>query len=557
MAAMKFWRKKLPAAPEPERVEPPVTAQPIVISDAVWARAKRRATPPRQIFTVPSHPPSATPKDKSLQIAQDSVSAAQSWANAELSQALGSIFSEGLSFLGYPFLAELAQRPEYRVISETIASEMTRKWIRFTSTSDDDDDKDQRLKDLKKEFDRLDVAGMFGKATEQDGFFGRGHIYIDTGDGENPDELSKSIGDGSDSISKAKIAKGSIKALRTVEAVWCYPTTYNSNDPLADDWYRPNEWFVQGKIVHSSRLITLIGREVPDLLKPTYSFGGLSLSQMVKPYVDNWLETRQGVNDIIQAFTTWVLKTDLSSVLKGDGAQLFRRVELFNDMRSNQGTMVLNKDTEDFQAVSAPLSGLDTLQAQAQEHMASVSHIPTVKLLGIQPAGLNASSEDQMRVFYDWIGSYQEKLYRKPIRRIMKLVQLSLWNEIHDDIDFVFEPLWALDEKGQAEVEKTKAETDQIFIDAGVLSPEESRKRIASDAESGYSSIDVEELPDLRDEEEEGLEPPGGRPDPALTGEEGEDPQGLKNGPKPGTLARSKEGPAGDPAGPNDGDDDE
>ncbi|WP_198327721.1 hypothetical protein [Mesorhizobium sp. WSM1497] len=38
-------------------------------------------------------------------------------------------------------------------------------------------------------------------------------------------------------------------------------------------------------------------------MKPTYSFGGLSLSQMVKPYVDNWLETRQSVNDIISATT--------------------------------------------------------------------------------------------------------------------------------------------------------------------------------------------------------------------------------------------------------------
>jgi Anti-CBASS protein Acb1-like len=75
---------------------------------------------------------------------------------------------------------------------------------------------------------------------------------------------------------------------------------YNSNDPLKDDWYRPNTWYIQSKAIHSSRLITLIGREVPDLLKPTYSFGGLSLSQMAKPYVDNWLKTRQRRDNLVK-----------------------------------------------------------------------------------------------------------------------------------------------------------------------------------------------------------------------------------------------------------------
>jgi hypothetical protein len=54
---------------------------------------------------------------------------------------IGSFWTEGITFLGYAYLAELAQRPEYRMISETIATEMTRKWIEFTSTGAEGDDK--------------------------------------------------------------------------------------------------------------------------------------------------------------------------------------------------------------------------------------------------------------------------------------------------------------------------------------------------------------------------------------------------------------------------------
>lgn len=482
----------------------------VIVSDSTIANARVKAASERApVFAPPAHPPGVGPSTGVAMAFDESVSSAQTWASAA---ALNGVWTEGVTFLGYAYLSELAQRPEYRVMSETIASEMTRRWISFTSTDDEDDSKADRIKELEAEFKRLNVRDMFCRATEQDGFFGRGHIYIDTGDTDNPDELKTSIGDGWDQLSKIKMRRKPIRSLRTVEAVWCYPTSYNSNDPLKDDWYRPNEWYVQAKIVHSSRLVTFVGREVPDLLKPTYSFGGLSLSQMAKPYVDNWLRTRQSVSDIISAFTVFVLASNLQETVQGDGELLFKRAELFNSLRDNRGLMLIDKDSEEFQNVSASLAGLHELQAQSQEHLASVSHIPTVKLLGIQPAGLNADSEGVMRSFYDYIHSFQEHLYRDKIRRLMGLVMFSLWGEVDDTIDFKFEPLWAMDEKGEAEVQKIKAETDVLLIDAGVISPDESRKRIANDPSSDHTSINVDDVPDLEDEaeEEDGMVHEGG-----------------------------------------------
>ena len=119
-----------------------------------------------------------------------------------------------------------------------------------------------------------------------------------------------SIGNGTNEMSKDKIGKGMLKRLRVIEPVWTYPSSYNATDPLKPDWYKPSSWFVQGKEVHSTRLLTFIGREVPDLLKPAYSFGGLSMSQMVKPYVDNWLRVRQSVSDLISTFSTSGIKTE-------------------------------------------------------------------------------------------------------------------------------------------------------------------------------------------------------------------------------------------------------
>lgn len=497
-----FLRREEPASATsvqsaPDEASSAKPRAPLKVNDLLLARAKGipvAATDSGRmpIFVMPKHPPGVGPEGKTSGFANDSaLTEVQSWASASY---LGSFWTEGITFLGYPYLSELAQRPEYRIMSETLAGEMTRKWIEFTSG--EDEDKTERIAELAAEFERLNVRDIFCRATEQDGFFGRGHIYIDTGDTDDQPELQQAIGDGWDELSKAKMAKKRIKALRTVEAVWCYPTGYNSNDPLKPDWYRPNQWYVQAKIVHASRLLTFISREVPDLLKPTYSFGGLSLSQMAKPYVDNWLQTRQGVNDIINSFVIPVLATNLAESLNAQGDDLFKRAQLFTALRSNQGLMLIDKDSEDFQQVAAPIAGLHELQAQAQEHMASVSHIPTVKLLGIQPAGLNADSEGVIRSFYDYILSFQEHLYRDKIHRLMGLVMLSLWGETDDAIGFKFVPLWSLDEKQEAEVDKIEAETDQILVDIGAIGPDEVRARVAADPTSGYNSIDVEDMPE-------------------------------------------------------------
>jgi uncharacterized protein len=84
--------------------------------------------------------------------------------------------------------------------------------------------------------------------------------------------------------------------------------------------------------------------------------------------------------------------------------------------------MIIDKDKEDFKNVSTPLSGLDELQAQSLEHICSAIRQPVVKYTGIDPQGLNASSEGPIRVYYDLIHSTQEYLIKPPLQTVIDLV---------------------------------------------------------------------------------------------------------------------------------------
>ena len=442
---------------------------------------------------------------------------------------LSSAASEGLLFLGYPFLSELAQRPEYRVISETIATEMTRKWIRFKAKGDDD--KTEKISELTDFLDDLKLRDRCCDIAQQDGWFGRSHLFLDPGD-VSDDELKTPIGTGRDkkATGNGKLGKGWLTSLRVIEPLWVYPTTYNAQNPLRGDWYDPQVWYVMGQEIHKSRLPTFVGRPVPDLLKPAYSFGGLSLSQMAKPYVDIWLQTRESVAEIVKSFSVMVLYTDLATRLMpggGGAGDVLARVAAFNALRDNQGTFVVNKNTEDFKNISAPLSGLHELQAQAQEHCASVARIPLVKYTGIEPSGLNASSEGSIRTFYDSIAAFQPKLLGPNIDFVIDVAMITLWGERDPDIVYEWVPLYSLTEKEEGELRKLEAETAQIHIDSGVLWQEEERARIANDPKSLYPGLDIEDVPDLKEEEVEGLIPPGaGKGVEAIIGEGEKKPNG-------------------------------
>jgi phage-related protein (TIGR01555 family) len=507
---------KLKIVPKPDdAVVVPFPRLPKITEEVLArTRVKRRSVSQSSAVSIYQPAPGVLPSNTKLAM-DDTITSALNWAGT----AIGSVFAEGMAFLGYPELAGLATRAEYRRISEIIAVEMTRKWIKISSKGDDD--KTDKIAKLEDAMTRLKVRDVFREAAEQDGWYGRSHLYIDLGTGDDPKELLTSIGNGRNEASRAKVGPKSLKALRVIEPVWTYPADYNTNDPLKGTWYKPERWFVMGKELHGSRLLTFIGREVPDILKPAYSFGGLSLSQMAKPYVDNWLRTRQSVSDIVNAFSVFVLKTDLNILLQTGGDQLLARMDLFNNCRTNSGLMAISKDTEDFGNTAAPLGTLDALQAQTQEHMAAVSGIPLVKLLGIQPAGLNVSSEGEIRTFYDSIHAFQEKFFREPLTRVFHFIQLSEFGEIDDEIVYTFEPLWALDEAQLAAKRKTDADTDAVLIDAGVISPE-----------TPYSSIDVDDMPEPPDQGMGGMGGEGGG-NPFGGGGGGAKPPSISGGEKP------------------------
>jgi phage-related protein (TIGR01555 family) len=455
------------------------------------ARAPMRALDAETIFAPYKPAPGVVPEGAGL--AMDSISG---YSNQTVYAGSGA-WEEGQQFIGYPILSILAQRSEYRVIAETFAVEMTRKWVEFYSDAAGKEDTIAKIED---ELERLNAQAVFREAIEHDGLFGRGQIFIDYGDRDQA-ELRTDIGNGQNETSREKCTNRRIRRLKTIEAVWTYPASYNASDPLADGWYKPTAWFVMGREIHASRLLTLIGREVPDILKPAYAFGGLSLTQMCKPYVDAWIETSRGVTDIVTSFSTFVLKTNMTAILSGgNGDSLSSRLDIFAGLRTNRKVMAIDKEMEEFINVSAPLGTLDRLVGQKQEAICSAAKLPLIKFTGISPSGLNASSEGELQSWDDNVLSAQEAMIRPTLTPLVDLVQLSLFGAVDKSIRFRFAPLREITPEEQSEMaSKVTAAVVAAFADGLIdkaTAMEELKK--SSDKTGLFASIPQEDIDEER-----------------------------------------------------------
>lgn len=490
---MKLWSKLRGRfkSPEPQPQTESEESNGVKISRTVMDAAKAQEVQEH----VPYEPPDGVipAQDKARAMAMDGVD--YSYLNAMANNGAGGFV--GYYFPGFQELSSMAQLPEYRKMNEEPAREMVREWIKIHGTGDDD--KSEKIGIIEAALKRHQLRDLFQQAAVNDSQFGRVQIYVEmkTNGGlasESPSELRTPL-----MIDSRKIPMGSLKGFRLIEPIWTYPSAYDADNPLSPDFYKPSRWYVMGKTVHDSRLLMFRSRPVPDLLKPAYNFSGVSMTQMARPYVEHWIRTRNSVSDLVHSFSTSGIKTNMSTVLQGGTDKgVIDRAQLYNSLRDNKGLLLLDKESEEFFQFNTPLGGLSDLQAQSQEHMAAVSNIPLVKLLGITPTGLNASSDGEIRSYYDYIHSMQEVLFRKPLEQVIRIIQLDQFGEIDPEIGFDFEPLYGMDEVQMSQVRLNNAQADAANVSVGSVSPDEVRQRLANDPDSGYEGLEVDNDMDER-----------------------------------------------------------
>lgn len=518
---MKFLTR-LRAAWDSLWVEPTLAPAPIPTTDKdevrwnqVLSLLSTKDEPPRRNYALPEVLPGvrpvAPPKGEKLKLAMDGAGYQERMAQDDAIAPAAWGFSgagqlgPGLAFLGFPYLAELNQITEYRTPAEVLSTEMTRRWGKLTNKGDDD--LDEQLAELTEDIEVFKLRDHFRKCALFTEEFGRSHLGINIKDQD--DDITRQL-------PLTEIKKDTLLGFQPIEPYWMTPYSWNATHPRRPDFYKPQSWYELGKKTHFTRYCTFIFREVPDLLKPAYDFSGISMTQLMMPYVTRWLRSAKNINDLINIFSIVTLATDLQALLK-DPAKFVARLQAFTQGRDNRGVMAINKDTEELAINDASLASLDKLQAQSQEHMATPGRLPLIKFFGITPTGLSTTSEGEFQNFYDYVHAMQELGYSPHMETCLKLLQLNRYGKVNPNIGWEWLPLYEPTGKELAEIRKSDADRDHVYVTDNVVSPDEVRDKLKKDPESGYNGLvgDAPEPQEWGEVDEDGnpvAAPPGAEP---------------------------------------------
>lgn len=408
-------------------------------------------------------------------------------------KAMGILHCADASFMGYGALANLSQNGLIRAGVEMRGDEMTRKWgelSRKGNNEEETDEQQEKLDAITEEMDKYKVRELFRSASCLCGYMGGCLLFIDTGEEVLANPLI---------LDSMTFAPGTFKGFRLIEPYLVTPGGYNSTNPMADDYFKPSLWYVQGIPVHASRLIYFAENKLTSLLKPAYNFFGLPLAQKVIDAVAHYTENREAAGRLLQKYALTILKTNMEEILNGGFDKALKdRMAYFVQTRSNDGCAAIDKEMEDLVIQTTSLAGVTDIVRQSMEYVAAMFNEPVVKMWGLSPNGFS-SGEMELQNHYDNIKAQQEKMFGEPMRRVLRVLQHNLYGAIDDSVIFTFSPLSEDDERKIAETNKMQADTDAVLISNGVIDENEARERLIADPNSGYNTLKEREddLPPL------------------------------------------------------------
>lgn len=261
--------------------------------------------------------------------------------------------------------------------------------------------------------------------------------------------------------------------------------------------------------VHESRCIILKGKDAPELIVQQNGGWGTSELQRCFPYIRSLGNVYNGMESIIEEFISSTLSIEnlQDLIYAGNEAVVKRRLEILDLSRHILNTMLLDT-RETYTKQSSSVTGLPDLVEKFWDVVSVTTGYPKRILMGSQEGGLNNKGEGETEDWYNLVESKQ-RLELKPIlERICKLVFLCKKGPFRgkelENWQIVFNELWQLSEKEEAEIEKIRSETDSNYISSSVYTPEEvaisrfAGERYGKRIELGYER--TAEEPEYEDE---------------------------------------------------------
>ena len=325
------------------------------------------------------------------------------------------------------------------------------------------------------------------------------------------------------------ITPGSYKGIVHIDPYWITPllTTDAVEEPGSPGFYDPAYWVISGKKYHRSHFVILRGPEVSDVLKPSYLYGGLPLTQLV---AERAYASERTANEAPQLALTKRLVIryieDLERAVANQ-SKFEDAMTALTEWRDNFGVYISGSG-ERIEQQDTSLSDLDTTIMTQYQIVAGIFGVPSTKLMGTSPKGFNSTGDHEIKTYHEELETIQENDLTPIVdKHHICLMRSHIAPKLPDKrpltMAIVWNPLAVESEREQAETQEIKARTHKTLQETGAIDGYDIRDSVIADENSPFSGIpaverpdDLDELPDLEylaeSEEVQPAEPPTAPP---------------------------------------------
>lgn len=294
------------------------------------------------------------------------------------------------------------------------------------------------------------------------------------------------------------VGPGMYKGIVQVDPYWCVPELDQeaTANPDSMHFYEPTWWVINGKRYHRTHLCIYREGDVPDILKPTYLYGGIPVPQRVVERIYAAERVANEGPELAMAKRLITLKTDMEKMLSA-GPSAVEKLRRWSQFMTNWGVKIAGTD-ESVEVHDTSLADFDALTMTEYQLVAAAAEVPATKLLGTSPKGFGASGDYEIESYHETLESIQaghlQDLAEGHIERLMYSVVAPYMLARDRDwkmpsVDVVFNPLDTPTSAELATINLNNAQADAALVGIGALDGVDVRDRLISDQNSGYAGI--------------------------------------------------------------------
>lgn len=383
---------------------------------------------------------------------------------------------------------------------DSVAEDMTRAGISIKG-----DIEPEKIEQMQAQMTRLGVWASLLEVIKWGRLYG-GAVAMIVVDGQDP----------STPLNVSTVGRGQFRGLRVFDRWQLQPSLQNivvdGMDFGLPMFYDVISDVTTGQVsnvrIHHTRVIRQIGVQLPAYQAITEQMWGESVVERMYDRLVAFDTATSGAANLIQKAHLRTVQIDkLREVLAAGGKAEENLLQMFHHMRmlqTNEGLTLLDKE-DTFQAHSYTFSGISDMILQFGQQIAGATGIPLVRLFGQSPAGLSATGESDLRMYYDNVASQQESRLRDGLMRVLQVMHQSLFGApAPQSFDFDFVPLWQTSAKEKADIATAVTTTIATAYEKGIIDQTTALQELKQSSEltGVFTNITEEQI------EESKMEPP-------------------------------------------------